>query len=864
MAGRQATETLTLVGIPSDPAKTRLQSLTDAAAFTTAYHRTSFHVRDKVLYADLELVNSGPYALNGPLYLGITNISDPRVYVYRPDGVSREGIPYFDLTALLGDGVLAPGETTTGAIALAFANPHRVRFTYDLVLVGATNRPPEFATVPLVSTPQDRPYRYAAQALDPDGDAVAHSLTAHPAGMTIDAAGSVTWAADQVRLGNHAVTVRATDSRGGASEQSFTLTVHAPLPNRPPVFTTVPVVTAYVGRDYTYDADALDLDGDTLTYALSQTPFSEMLIDPATGLISGWTPQADQVGDHEVSVSITDNDPVNEGAAEQRFVVRVQAEPGNQSPTIISAPIDEVLAGTEYRYQVVAVDPDRDDQITYSLALDTIPSGLTLDQDSGLIVWPTPVDGRQISVRATDGRGGFEVQRVPLTVTAAASGSITGTVFGDADGDGRRDGGETGAPDWIVYADRNGNRRRDADEPRTATGAAGQYVLGGLLAGTYTVLLERPGGWVQTAPANPAGVTIAPGIWMSRGPISASSSETTPTARPCSPLRRPPRPPWRTRWTTRRQPTIRMTTRWSTRWPTAPQAWPSIAGRAAVWTPGLAETGIVYATLRVHDGRGGVALQPLTLTVTGSNQRPCSPANRCACGIGDGAYAYDADAQDPSNPNESLRYWLDQASLLRGMSADPSTGELTWPHPAGPVRGHGLGCGPRRSDSLPVLPTGSHRRHRKPAAASGCGHRVHHPRRGALRPSRPDPGPRRRSPGLHVAEPERYRRAGPLRVSESPRLASAFLSWTPSLAQVNDPALPHEFRVQINDGPGGHTVDQFYRLHVVAHTPANGPPQIISTPRRTALVGEVYAFLSGPEPGGTQQCGGSWSNPRPA
>jgi hypothetical protein len=87
-----------------------------------------------------------------------------------------------------------------------------------------------------------------------------------------------------------------------------------------------------------------------------------MEIDPATGLIYGWTPAADQVGDHSVTISVTDSDPTDEGVAQQPFTLRVLSEPGNQFPQIVSQAITQVLDNTQYRYQVVAVDPDQEDQ----------------------------------------------------------------------------------------------------------------------------------------------------------------------------------------------------------------------------------------------------------------------------------------------------------------------------------------------------------------------------------------------------------------------------------------------------------------------------------------------------------------------
>ncbi|TVS19191.1 MAG: hypothetical protein EA424_09215, partial [Planctomycetaceae bacterium] len=82
VAGRTAITDLILVGVPEEPSLVSWTSMTDLTEFVTAYQRTSFHDRQHVLYADLTLTNSGPYALEGPLYLGITNISHPSVQAF--------------------------------------------------------------------------------------------------------------------------------------------------------------------------------------------------------------------------------------------------------------------------------------------------------------------------------------------------------------------------------------------------------------------------------------------------------------------------------------------------------------------------------------------------------------------------------------------------------------------------------------------------------------------------------------------------------------------------------------------------------------------------------------------------------------
>jgi len=67
---------------------------------------------------------------------------------------------------------------------------------------------------------------------------------------------------------------------------------------------------------YVYDADAIDIDGDTLTYSLASAP-SGATINAATGLVN-WTPQA--AGDYRFVIRANDG---HGGIAEQSYTVNV-------------------------------------------------------------------------------------------------------------------------------------------------------------------------------------------------------------------------------------------------------------------------------------------------------------------------------------------------------------------------------------------------------------------------------------------------------------------------------------------------------------------------------------------------------------
>jgi len=75
--------------------------------------------------------------------------------------------------------------------------------------------------------------------------------------------------------------------------------------NHAPEFTSTPAATATEEQPYSYDANAQDPDGDTITYSLPQAPLG-MTINPSTGLIQ-WTPTDSQSEmSHDITVKAED------------------------------------------------------------------------------------------------------------------------------------------------------------------------------------------------------------------------------------------------------------------------------------------------------------------------------------------------------------------------------------------------------------------------------------------------------------------------------------------------------------------------------------------------------------------------------
>ncbi len=95
--------------------------------------------------------------------------------------------------------------------------------------------------------------------------------------------------------------VQVDDGRGGSTHQRYDLSVIEPPPNRPPLFTSLPVVSAHVNTPYSYQATAEDPDGDPLTYSLGEAVTTTVVVTnssfeaqvlsdgASTGALTGWT-----------------------------------------------------------------------------------------------------------------------------------------------------------------------------------------------------------------------------------------------------------------------------------------------------------------------------------------------------------------------------------------------------------------------------------------------------------------------------------------------------------------------------------------------------------------------------------------------
>jgi hypothetical protein len=272
------------------------------------------------------------------------------------------------------------------------------------------NRAPVFNSSPRTHLQAGRTFRYPVDVSDPDGDRVTLILVEAPEGMSLDENQTLIWQTPATLAGTTAdVLLRATDGRGGITDQEFSIRLTTEMTNSAPLITSQPRLSAVVNQPYTYDLAAFDADGDAIRWQLLQAPLG-MSLDPDTGTLR-WTPRPDQLGRQMVVIEAWDAFNV---AAVQRFEIEVVCF--NRNPAILSVPPTRALVDSGYLYPVRAIDPDGD---SLRFELENAPAGMTIDAGTGLIRWrPTnaQIGSHDIRIIARDPAGATGRQNYTVVV----------------------------------------------------------------------------------------------------------------------------------------------------------------------------------------------------------------------------------------------------------------------------------------------------------------------------------------------------------------------------------------------------------------------------------------------------------------
>ncbi|MCA9213225.1 MAG: hypothetical protein KDB27_09180, partial [Planctomycetales bacterium] len=221
------------------------------------------------------------------------------------------------------------------------------------------------------------PWNYLVDATDADGEVIAFSLANQTPGMEISADGLITWTPSEASPDHVQVTITARDTRGADASLDLNVPVTSIATNRSPSITSTPRAVAIAGDTFTYDANAIDPEGDATIWQLASSPRG-MSIDPHRGSIR-WTPTDQEFGTHHIVLTATD--PFL-GIATQEFDIHVGC--ANSAPAIVSLPPTLAFTDTAYVYAPRADDPEND-LLTWQLL--QAPAGMTIDTFDGVIRW---------------------------------------------------------------------------------------------------------------------------------------------------------------------------------------------------------------------------------------------------------------------------------------------------------------------------------------------------------------------------------------------------------------------------------------------------------------------------------------------
>lgn len=204
-------------------------------------------------------------------------------------------------TGLLSGTPTADQIGTTSGIVISVSDGTSTKslpaFDLQVTEPSANSSAPVITSTALTTAVEGMPFSYQVVATDADpGSAFTYSLTAAPIGMAIDTSGLITWTPTADGVGSHTVTTKVADNGSPAkeTEQTFTLNVTALVPpSNPnaPVIQSIAPKHAQQGTTFTYQVQAVDANGDAITYSLETAPVG-MTIDPATGAVSWPVPAA--------------------------------------------------------------------------------------------------------------------------------------------------------------------------------------------------------------------------------------------------------------------------------------------------------------------------------------------------------------------------------------------------------------------------------------------------------------------------------------------------------------------------------------------------------------------------------------------
>ncbi|MBN1156295.1 hypothetical protein JXA85_01645 [Candidatus Woesearchaeota archaeon] len=221
-------------------------------------------------------------------------------------------------------------------------------------------------------------------------------------------AGRIQFTPDNADVGNHTVTITATDEKGAPNTTIIYFTILDI--NNPPVLTSIGERTARINNTFTLLITATDADDDPLNFSSNSTLFNITYVDSATGMIN-FTPTDSQFGNYSINITVSDG-IANDSEVINFFVII------NSPPVMDSISNQSVTEDSAFVLTINSFDSDGDN-LTYDTnsTLFTLTSVNSTAARINFTPDYTLVGNYTITVNVSDGYiNGFDTAEFNLSI----------------------------------------------------------------------------------------------------------------------------------------------------------------------------------------------------------------------------------------------------------------------------------------------------------------------------------------------------------------------------------------------------------------------------------------------------------------
>jgi len=192
-------------------------------------------------------------------------------------------------------------------VALDFANHiEESNESNNIASLIPANYPPILNFIGNKVVAENQLLSFSISATDADNDTLTYNATNLPASASF-VGQTFSWTPSYTQNGSYAVTFTVTDNSSNSDSEIITITVADT--NQVPAITSTPATTATRGLQYTYTMTATDVDGDTLTYAVNDSRFTQ------ASNVFNWTAGETDYGTVNIMFNVSDGKNVTQQQA---------------------------------------------------------------------------------------------------------------------------------------------------------------------------------------------------------------------------------------------------------------------------------------------------------------------------------------------------------------------------------------------------------------------------------------------------------------------------------------------------------------------------------------------------------------------